>query len=143
VEQVKAKIQDKEGIPITRQKLVFSGKHVEDMSTLSYCGVENKCTLFLVQFVPRVSVQVTIMSLAGLVITTLDVELSDTVESVKAQIYAKTGLTQDRLAFESKELEDGQTLGDCNVQNESIIYYLLPRSRAGKESPASSSTSSS
>ncbi len=126
VEQVKAKIQGKEGIPADQQRLIAFGKQLANRCTLSDYGIERHSKVFLTS-ISSVGMQVFIKSLAGTVITTLDVKPSDTVESVKAQIYAKTGCTQDRLAFGSKELEDGQTLSDYNVQHESTIYYLLPK----------------
>ena len=127
VEEVKAMIQDMEGIPQDQQHLVFAGRRL-CFHTLSHYNIQMGSTLHLVLCQCSYKIYVKdCRSVTGWTFT-YEVDASDTIESLKAQIHDEEGIPPEQhcFMFAGTHLEDGHTLSDYNIQSNSTLVLELP-----------------
>ncbi|CAM0871062.1 unnamed protein product [Alopecurus aequalis] len=128
---VKAKIEDREGIPAGQQRLIFVDEELLGSCTLGDYYVQEESTLRLILR----GMHIFVKTLSDEIMATLEVEKEDTVYSVKAKVFDETGFVPDQqgLVFNGGRLEDAHTLADFGVQNDSTLYFVgVLRERSDK-----------
>ncbi|KAF8102638.1 hypothetical protein N665_0197s0002 [Sinapis alba] len=121
VSNLKAKIQDKEGIPIEKQKLLFTGRFMKDEYTLADYNVQKENTILVLLMLEGI-MKIFVKTFTGKTIA-LEVESLDTIHMVKDMIEDRWGIPahQQMLLFSGKQLEDGR-LVDHKIWKDSVLH---------------------
>ena len=128
IEDVKSKIQSREGISSAEQRLYFDGKCLRDDRTLASYNIQNGSTVQLV-FRLRGGFQIFIRSNFDGTTKSIDYDIENTVEELKEKIYQLKIVSikpdQQRMIFNGKQLEDNRTLADYQIQANSLIHVAI------------------
>mmetsp|Transcript_21976 Transcript_21976/g.32746 ORF Transcript_21976/g.32746 Transcript_21976/m.32746 type:complete len:389 (+) Transcript_21976:38-1204(+) len=125
---VKQKIQDKGGIPIQQQRLMFNKKYPLDSRTLADCNIKNESCLelnFLTIFIKFSE---------GRIIQ-LDVDSLDTINMVKIMVMNKEGISPKNLCLcmepnskVKKEFEGGLRVADYDsIEHEKCVWASISK----------------
>ena len=113
----------------------FHGTNANPFSGLQFCGGAPKRNIPVDDKVLRLrgGMQVFVKTLTGKTIT-VDVEPDESVESLKAKIQEKEGVSPDqqRIIFGGKQLDSLKSLSDYDIDDDSTLHLVL-RLRGGFE----------
>ena len=139
VDDLRAIISDKEGIPPYQQRLVYSGRPLENGRTLQDYNVTADATIHLIKSVGE-TMRLFIKTLTGKTIT-IEVDPTATVAEAKEKITQVEGIPahMQQLIFSGMTLAEDRVLGSYNIQRESTVHLVIKVPAEAREDTASSS----
>ena len=129
VEDVKTKIDRKEGIPVDQQLLFFAGQQLEDEKPLTYYQIFNSTASETSRHLVlrlRDGMKIYVKTLSDKTIE-VQVDPSETIEIVKVKIHEQEGISpcDQRLLQDGRDLGDLRTLSDYGIKHKSTLQLDL------------------
>ena len=129
VEDVKVKIDRKEGIPVEQQLLFFAGQQLEDDKPLTFYQIFNSSATETSRHLVlrlRDGMKIFVKTLSDKTIE-VQVDPSETIEIVKVKIHEQEGISpcDQRLLQDGRDLADLRTLSDYGIKHKSTLQLDL------------------
>jgi ubiquitin len=129
VEDVKVKIDRKEGIPVEQQLLFFAGQQLEDDKPLTFYQIFNSSASETSRHLVlrlRDGMKIFVKTLSDKTIE-VQVDPSETIEIVKVKIHEQEGISpcDQRLLQDGRDLGDLRTLSDYGIKHKSTLQLDL------------------
>ncbi|XP_042518302.1 polyubiquitin-like [Macadamia integrifolia] len=127
IKDVKAKFQDKVGIPGNIQGLFFAGNELKDTQTLVDYAIQKNSTLHLFLQAAVVGMKLFVRLPPNQRTIALEADIRDSVQKIKAMIQDEEGISQNSftLIYSGRKLEDSWTLAANNIQNEATVQVVF------------------
>jgi len=117
IEDVKDKVEEKIGLPVPDQRMLFDGEELKNDPTLEDYDIQNGDTLFLDPM------KIHIKHYDGRIIT-LDVQPDDKIDDIKERVEEKAEIPKEhqRLTFNNVPLDDPEsTLRDYDIKHDDTL----------------------
>ncbi|KAK1276534.1 Polyubiquitin 8 [Acorus gramineus] len=123
IHTIKAKILEKEGIPLEQQVFFYDGRLLEDGHSLNFYGIKEQSTLHMV--IHKHGIQISVSIPYGETIR-LDVKKWYTVHDVKMLVESKVGTQKgyQRLTYDGQNLDDWMTLAEYKIRDYSVLKVV-------------------
>ena len=115
------------GVPIGWFKVTVDGKPCDHLCrALTWCAGARDGSSFRVEMSPCSGFHIFIRTLTGKALP-LSIEPGAYIHELKTRIEEKTDIPcdQQRIIFAGRQLEDGHTLADYNIQKESVLHLMI------------------
>lgn len=129
VSMVKAKIEQQEGIPAERQRLIFVGEQLHDQRRLLDYRIEHESALHLV-YRSGDGFQIFVQVANGRSMV-CEVQPNDTISSVKVRVREREGVPLDlqELFLDGRKLENSLTIRECGVTANGTLNLVVDQGR--------------
>ena len=124
VYEIKSKINSIEKIPINNQNLFYFGKLLENSKNISFYSIENNSLIHLIEQT-KGGIEIYIHNSNGTTIN-LDVEPTETIESIKNKIFIKENipLNNQELIIKGEKMENEKKLDEYNLDSEISLFNI-------------------
>ena len=134
--ELKNKLETETQVEVNRQRLIFSGRLLEDAKRLSDYSIQKGNTIYLVQQFATGEIQIVVKTHNDIE-HPMSVLPSTTILEIKDKVSRNEYGPHDQyqLTFSGLQLEEERTVADYEIKNESCLCMVLKRDEENSQVP--------